>query len=293
MASDQLRVINDLLSGLDLAQDSVEERRAVMESFGRPAPDGVTVTVVDAGGVPAEWVVAPEADDDRVVLYLHGGGYQLGSLDTHRVLVSRISAEARARVLNVDYRLAPEHPFPAALDDAVAAYRWLLAQGVGPERVAIAGDSAGGGLTLATLLALRDAGDPLPAAAVPLSPWTDLEFTGESVRTRADADRMIDGGDLKSTVDLYAGGRDLRDPYVSPLHGEYAGLPPLLIQVGDAEILLDDAVRVGDRAREAGVDVTVEVWDEMPHVFQAFTGLLPEADEALARIGEWLRTQIP
>jgi acetyl esterase/lipase len=196
-------------------------------------------------------------------------------------------------VLNVDYRLAPEHPFPAAVDDAVAAYRWLLTQGVGADRVVIAGDSAGGGLTLATLLALKDAGDPRPAGAVPISPWTDLEATGESMRTRVAVDKVIKPDELKAVVDWYARGADLKSPYLSPLHGDYAGLPPLLIQVGDAEVLLDDATRVADRAEAAGVDVTLEVWDEMPHVFQSFTGLLPEADEAIEHIGRWVLTHVP
>ena len=293
MASEELQVVKEMLGAIDMLDGTLEERRALMDSFGQAAPAGTTVSTVDAGGVPSEWVVALEADDDRVILYLHGGGYSLGSLDSHRQLVSHLSREAKARVLNVDYRLAPEHPYPAAVDDAVAAYRWLLGQGVSADRIAISGDSAGGGLTLATLLALRDAGDPLPAAAVPLSPWTDLEGTGESVRTRAAVDLMIQPDRLKETADLYANGADLRQPHLSPLHGDYKGLPPLLIQVGDAEVLLDDATRVAAIAKSAGVDVTLEVWDEMPHVFQAFIGVLPEADKAVARIGEWVREQIP
>jgi monoterpene epsilon-lactone hydrolase len=293
MASEQLEQVKELLGAIDLLDGTLEERRALMDSFGQEAPDGTSVTAVDAGGVPAEWVVAPAADPDRVILYLHGGGYSLGSLDSHRRLVAHLSIEAKARVLNVDYRLAPEHPYPAAVDDAVAAYRWLLGQGVSADRIAISGDSAGGGLTLATLLALKDAGDPLPAAAVPLSPWTDLEGTGDSMRTRAAADLMIQPARLKETADLYANGADLRQPQLSPLHGDYAGLPPLLIQVGDAEVLLDDATRVAAIAEAAGVSVTLEVWDEMPHVFQAFVGLLPESDRAVARIGTWLQARIP
>lgn len=293
MASAEVQKVNELLGAIDLSTGSLEERRALMNSFGQQAPEGVVVSLVDAGGVPAEWIVAPEADDDRVVLYLHGGGYCIGSLDSHRRLAGHLSAAAKARVLNVDYRLAPEHPFPAAVDDAVAAYRWLLGQGVSSDRIAIAGDSAGGGLTLATLLALKDGGDPLPATGVPLSPWTDLECTGESMLTRAEVDLMVQPDRLKEYADWYANGADLLHPHLSPLHGDFSGLPPLLIQVGSAETLLDDATRVAASAQAAGVDTTLEVWDDMPHVFQAFVGLLPEADQAVARIGDWARTQIP
>jgi acetyl esterase/lipase len=293
VASAQLEQVQELLRAIDVTGGSLEEQRARMDTFEQPVPEGTTVTAVDAGGVSAEWVVAPEADGDRVVLYVHGGAYCIGSPRSHRLLVAHLSSQAKARVLNVDYRLAPEHPFPAAVDDAVAAYRWLLGQGIAADRIALAGDSAGGGLTLATLLALRDAGDPLPAAAVPISPWTDLELTGESVETRAAVDLMVLPDRLKETADWYANGADLRHPHLSPLHGDYERLPPLLIQVGDAEVLLDDATRVAAIARAAGVDVTLEVWDEMPHVFQAFVGLLPEADQAVAGIGEWVRAQIP
>jgi monoterpene epsilon-lactone hydrolase len=292
VASDQLKIVNDLLDGIDLSTGSLEQRRALMDSWSQPAPDGVTCTTVSAGGVPAEWVVADDAATDRVVMYVHGGGYVMGSIGSHRSLVSRLSQEAKAKVLNVDYRLAPEHPFPAAVEDAVAAYRWLVRNGVDPSRIVIAGDSAGGGLTLATLLALKQDGDALPAAAVPISPWTDMEATGESVTTRKGVDKMIDPDHLKTMVDHYAAGADLRNPLLSPLHGDYADLPPLLIHVGSTEVLLDDAVRVAERAKDAGVDVTIEVWDDMPHVWHAFVGLLPEADQAVARIGEFVRLHV-
>ena len=293
MASDELATVNELMAAVDFSSRTLEERRALMDSFESSPPDGTTVTAVTAGGVPGEWVIAPEADADRVILYLHGGGYSMGSPRSHRNLVAKLSSEARARVLSLDYRLAPEHPFPAAVDDAVAAYRFLLGEGIAANRIAIAGDSAGGGLTLATLLALRDEGDPLPAAAAPISAWTDLEGTGESTTTRAAVDVMIDPENLKETADLYANGVDIREPRLSPLYGDYSGLPPLLLQVGDAEVLLDDSVRVAERAKAAGVDVTLEVWDEMPHVWHAFTGLLPEADQAIAVIGEFVRSRIP
>jgi len=293
MASDELAVVNEMLDAIDLQAGTLEERRATMDSFGNDVGDRAVVTPVDAGGVPGEWVVAPEADDDRVILYLHGGGYCMGSPSSHRRLVAELSKQAKARVLSLDYRLAPEHPYPAAVDDAVAAYRWLLAQRIPAARIAISGDSAGGGLTLATLLALRDAGDALPAAGVPLSAWTDMEGTGETMKTKASVDRMIQPDRLKETADWYANGADMQQPHLSPVHGDYAGLPPLLMQVGGAEVLLDDSTRVAQRAKADGVDVTLEVWDDMPHVFQAFTGLLPEADEAIAVIGEFLKTRIP
>ena len=288
MASPELQIVNDLIRATEMTSGSVEERRAAIEQFAGPPPEGTTVETVDAGGVLAEWVIAEGVDPERVILYVHGGGYVIGSLNTHRPLVARLSAASDARVLSVDYRLAPEHPYPAAVDDAVAAYRWVLAQGVGPASIAISGDSAGGGLTLATLLALRDAGEPMPAAAVPISPWADLEGTGESITTRVEVDLMCTAEGLKEMADWYAAGQDLRQPYLSPIHADMSGLPPMLIHVGDAEILRDDAVRVAERARADGVDVTLEVWDDMPHVWHAFAGILPEADEAIARIGTWL-----
>jgi epsilon-lactone hydrolase len=195
-------------------------------------------------------------------------------------------------VLALDYRLAPEHPHPAPVIDAVAGYRWLLEQGVAPEHVVIAGDSAGGGLTVATLLRARDEGFPMPAAAVPISPMVDLQATGESMVTRADADPMIDRAMALEIVQLFLGDGDRRDPHAAPLHGDLTGLPPLLIQVGDAEVLLDDSVRLADTARAAGVDVTLEVWPEMVHVFQASAGFVPEADAAIARIAEFCRAKL-
>jgi monoterpene epsilon-lactone hydrolase len=223
-----------------------------------------------------------------VLMYLHGGGYQLGSPGTLRNLIGLLSAGASARVLSVDYRLAPEHPFPAAVEDALTAYRWLLAAGTDPAAIAIAGDSSGGGLALGTLVALRDAGDALPAAAAVISPWTDLALTGESLRTRAEAEVMVKPTGMPETAALYLNGADPRHPYASPLYADLRGLPPILIHVGDAEVILDDSIRFAARARDAGVDVTLEVWDEMPHVWHAFAGLLPEADQAVAGLGAWL-----
>jgi epsilon-lactone hydrolase len=291
VASEELATVHELLRGVDLDGLSIADRRAAVESIAGQPPIGTTVEPADADGVPAEWVIAAGVTGARVLLYLHGGAYQIGSPATLRHMVALISAAAQARVLSVDYRLAPEHPFPAAVDDALAAYRYILRGGTDPAAVAIAGDSAGGGLTLATVVALRDAGDPVPAAAVAMSPWTDLALTGESLRTRAHADVMIKPAGLRETAATYLAGADPRHPYASPLYADLRGLPPILIQVGDAEVILSDSTRFAAKAEAAGVDVTLEIWDEMPHVWQAFAGLLPESDQAIERIGAWLRTR--
>ena len=245
---------------------------------------------VDAGGVPAAWVEAPGADAGRVMLYLHGGGYVIGSIDTHRELAGRLSQAAAARVLILDYRLAPEHPYPAAVEDAAAAYRWLLADGGAvPARTVIAGDSAGGGLTVAAMLALRDAGDPLPAAGVCLSPWVDMEGIGASMTAKVDVDPMVRREGLVRMAGLYLNGADPRTPLAAPLYADLSGLPPLLIHVGTAETLLDDATRLSERARAAGVDVTLESWDDMIHVWHLFAPLLPEGQQAVERVGDYVR----
>ncbi|MDE0204493.1 MAG: alpha/beta hydrolase [Candidatus Tectomicrobia bacterium] len=255
-----------------------------------PLTPEFTLNRVDAGGVPAAWVEAPGADPGRVVLYLHGGGYVIGSIDTHRELAGRLSQASGARVLIIDYRLAPEHPYPAAVEDAAAAYRWLLAGGgATPDRTVIAGDSAGGGLTVATMLALRDAGDPLPAAGVCLSPWVDMEGIGDSMTAKADVDPMVRKEGLVRMAGLYLDGADPRTPLAAPLYADLSGLPPLLIHVGTAETLLDDSTRLCERARAAGVDVTYESWDDMIHVWHIFAPLLPEGQQAVERVGEYVR----
>jgi acetyl esterase/lipase len=293
MASEELATVRELLGAVDLGALTIAERRAATESVAAQPPPGTTVEPADAGGVPAEWVIAAGVAAGRVLLYLHGGAYQIGSPATLRHMIALISGAARARVLSIDYRLAPEHPFPAAVDDALAAYRSLVRGGTDPGSIAIAGDSAGGGLALATLVALRDAGDPLPAAAVALSPWTDLALTGDSLRTRAGVDVMLKPDGMHETAATYLAGADPRHPHASPLYADLHGLPPILIHVGDAELILDDSTRFAASARAAGVDITLEVWDEMPHVWHAFAGLLPESDQAIRRIGDWLRARCP
>ena len=241
-----------------------------------------------AGGVPAEIFVAPGSVADRVILYLHGGGYVMGSTETHAYLMQNLSRASGATVVGLDYRLAPEHPFPAAVDDACAAYHWLRERHPS-SRIAVAGDSAGGGLTLALLFALRDASVPLPAAAACLSPWTDLAATGESVRARAANDPMVSAGNLTRMASAYLGGQDASTPLASPLHGDFSGLPPLLILVGGREILYDDAIRVAEKASRAGVSVSLTDEPELFHVWPAFAPILPEGQSAVERIGRFLR----
>ncbi len=249
-------------------------------------------TAVSAGGVEAEWLDAPGARADRVVLYLHGGGYVLGSVNSHRDMIARLSAAASVRALGLNYRLAPESPFPAAVDDAVAAYRWLLEQGIAPGRVAIAGDSAGGGLTAATLLAIRDRALPRPAAGVLLSPWVDLEGTGESMNGGVADDPMVRKELVAAMAPPYLAGADPKTPLASPLHADLRGLPPLLIQVGRREVLLDDSLRLAQKAQRAGVDVTLEVWPGMIHVWQIFASELEEGRDAIERIGVFVKKHL-
>lgn len=272
---------------------SPEQLRAAFEGLAamNPTPPDVRTERVSANGVPGEWVLPPGVADDAALLYLHGGGYVIGSVNTHRELVARIARAAGIRALAIDYRLAPEHPFPAAVEDATAAYRWLLEQGFAPSRLAIAGDSAGGGLTVATLVNARDQGLPMPAAAVLLSPWVDLEGLGASMTERAALDPIVQREPLLEMAALYLGGAAPRTPLAAPLYADLRGLPPMLIQVGTWETLYDDAVRLAERAHEAGVEVALEPWEEMIHVWQLFAAA-PEAREASERIGGFLRERL-
>ncbi|MCY4388717.1 MAG: alpha/beta hydrolase [Desulfurellaceae bacterium] len=292
MASPQLQQTLDMFKemGAKMAEaKDINAMRAIM--IEAQAPAGVTCTPVEAGGVSAEWSVADGADQDKVILYVHGGGYVMGSAGSHRDMTSRLSQAAGARVLSLNYRLAPEHPFPAPVDDTVAAYRWLLGQGIQASNMAIAGDSAGGGLALAALIAIRDAGEPVPAAGIGISPWVDMEGTGESMTTRAAVDPVVQKEGLLGMAKIYLGGADPKNPLAAPLHANLAGLPPLLIQVGDSETLLDDATRITERAQKADVDVTLKIWDEMPHVWHLFAPILPEGRQAIEEIGTFFKEQ--
>jgi acetyl esterase/lipase len=293
MASPQLQQAIDAMKTLSQAQASTpQEMRGLFEQTAAPAEADIKCDPVNAGGVGAEWISAPGAGRNRAVLYLHGGGYVVGSIKTHRDLMGRVSRAAGARVLGLNYRLAPEHPFPAAVDDSLAAYRWMLQQDLQPTHIAVAGDSAGGGLVIATLVAIRDARLPMPAAGVCLSPWVDLEGIGESMKTREQADPVVRRDMLTQMAAAYLGGKDARTPLAAPLYADLKNLPPLLIQVGDAETLLDDSNRLAQRARAAGVQVKLEVWPEMIHVFQLFAGFLPEGQQAVEGIGQYLKQQL-
>jgi acetyl esterase/lipase len=300
MPSEQMQQYTSLLraqreAGAGTQLTAPEARAAFAEILSAlPEIPGGRIEIADAGGVPAEWVhPANGSEPAGTLLYLHGGGYYQGSPATHRRLVTALIEAAGIRALSLDYRLAPENPFPAAVEDAVTAYRWLTRPaGEAPSQVIVAGDSAGGGLASALLVALRNAGDALPAGAYLMSPWTDLAGTGQSLRTRADVEPMLDPGSVVATARLYRPEGDLTDPLVSPLYADLAALPPLLVHVGDSEILLDDARRLVQRARAAGVPAELEEWPDAFHVFQMLVGLIPEADEAVARAGAWMAKRL-
>jgi epsilon-lactone hydrolase len=254
-------------------------------------PSNVQVEAVTVETLAAEWVSVPQAVSDRVMLYLHGGGFTMGSCTSHRLLAAALAQATGVRLLVLDYRLAPEHPFPAALDGAVAAYRWLVTTGIKPEQIVLAGDSGGGGLALSTLLVLRDAGEDLPAKAVLLSAWTDLSASGDSFVTNAERDFMISPDFLLKEAHAYLGEQDPRTPLASPVYADMHGFPPLLIQVGSDEILLDDATRVAERARQAGVAVTLLIAEGMWHVWHAAAAVrpFPEGKATFEQIADFVR----
>lgn len=256
-------------------------------------PPDVEVSFVEAGGTNAEWIRAPRAQTDAAVLYFHGGAFVMGSPATHRELASRLSAVTNTIVLSLDYRLAPEHPFPAAMQDAISAYYWLLSEGYTANRIVLGGDSSGGGLALQTLLALRNKGVPLPAAAIFFSPQTDwVHFDGDSYSSHAHSDPLMTPEMCRFTASQYVGDNDPKDPLLSPVNVEMSGLPPLCIHVGDQELLLSDAVRFAERARAAQVNVELQVWPGMWHVFQTAARFVPEARQSLEATGRFVADQV-
>jgi len=286
-------VIKILIQNREVAiKKRIKDSRAALDQLAgiAPLPKDAKLENVDVVGIPAAWVSTPEVVKDRVILYLHGGGYIEGSITSHKDLAQRISRVSKAKVLLTDYRLAPEHPFPAAIEDSTRAYNWLVnTEGFLPQNIIIAGDSAGGGLTVATLVKLRDEGIALPAAAVCLSPWTDLALTGDSIKEKVHEDPFVTPDDLMFSAMMYLGKTDPKNPYASPLYANLKDLPPLCIQVGTAEVLFDDAIRLASLAKEAGVEVQLDIWEDMVHVFQAFAVLAPESQEGIDKIGEFIK----
>ncbi|WP_428535699.1 alpha/beta hydrolase [Rhodopila sp.] len=255
-------------------------------------PSDVTVQPVNANGVKAEWTSTPGADSSSVVLYLHGGGYVICSLQSHRHLIAEIGRAAGARTLGIDYRLAPEHPFPAPVEDSLAAYRFLLDSGIKPNRIALAGDSAGGGLVVAAMLAIRESGLPMPGCGWCISPWVDMQALGASFVDRAETDPTVQKATIEMMAQWYLGGADPRHPHASPMYADLRGLPPLLIQVGAAETLLDDSIALARRAGVADVPVELQIWPEMIHIWHIYFPMLAAGRRAIASGGSFVRNVI-
>ncbi|HAH10137.1 MAG TPA: alpha/beta hydrolase [Alphaproteobacteria bacterium] len=274
---------------------SVEDHRKALNGYWSgfgPILRGTEVSPVLISSMRGEWVIPDGAAARRVILYFHGGGFIAGSPEGHRPFVARLAQASGARILVPQYRLAPEHPYPAALRDAADAYRWLLSQGLLPQHVIFAGDGSGGGLALATLLALRNAGLPLPAAAVCFSPWADLTMSGWSMLKNSKSDDTLSWEILGVCARHYLRGTSPADPFASPIYGDYRGLPPLMIHAGSLEVLKDDASRIGERAAAASVNVNVEVYEGMPHFFQAIPDL-SEAKVSLTRSASFIKARTP
>lgn len=274
---------------LTVAED--RERAARNAVWMNRIPEGVELERLSLNGLPAAWMRSPQAAPERAILFLHGGGYVVGSIDSYRMLCGQMAGVLKTNLLIPEYRLAPEHPFPAALEDAQMAYRWLLEQGYRPENIVIAGDSAGGGLSLATVLALRESGTPLPAAVVCLSPWTDLTLSGQAHQTKAKTEAMLNSRGLREWAGFYTGTENPSNPLISPAYADYRGFPPLLIQVGSEEILLDDAQMAAEKARAAGVDVSLKIWPGMWHVWHILGEFVPESKAAIEEIGRFIESK--
>jgi acetyl esterase/lipase len=265
----------------------VRRRLKYLEHVVPLPPAGTKTTAIDAVGINAFCITVPQSRPDRYVLFFHGGGYVVGSAPLYRDFTWRVAVAARSRVLYFDYRLAPEYPFPAAIEDSIRVYHWL-ANRCDHRRIAFIGDSSGGGLALGTLYKLRDTGSHLPGAMVAMSPWTDLALSGQSLHSNADADPMMNVSLLPKLANHYLAGVDPRNPYASPLYGDARDLPPVLLQVGSDEILRDDAVRIAEKLKAAGCDVEIEVWPCMPHVWHLYARILPEGHRAIQQIGTFL-----
>jgi acetyl esterase/lipase len=270
------------------SKGTINEQRARQEKSVRffRLPKQIRRQVITDIGVPSEWIHSPDSCSGTI-LYLHGGAYALGSINSHRELIARLVDTTNCRALAINYRLAPENPFPAALEDAINAYDWLISIGINPSRICIAGDSAGGGLAIATLLALREKDMPLPAGVLCFSPWFDLTLSGDSVYKNENLDPILSSSILETYVNYYIGSNKASEPMISPLFGDLRGLPPIHIQSGRNEILLDDSVRFYEKAQQAGVDVTLKIWDDMFHVFQLFD-FLPETKESMKQVSAFV-----
>jgi monoterpene epsilon-lactone hydrolase len=292
VSKEMQNVISLLWKFRESAKDvTIKLVRAGMDQLGmmlKPPKDMKNIPTI-AGNVPAEWITTPNNKNQKVILYLHGGGYVAGSIATYRDLISRISMVSKTRILILEYRLAPEFPFPSSIEDAVAAYKWLVStEKTEPKNIIIAGDSAGGGLTLSTLIKLRDEAFPLPIAAICLSPWTDLAGTGDSLRNNTKIDPFISKEFWDISSKSYLKTTDPKNPLASPLYADLKRLPPILIQVGTSEVLLDDSIRFAERAKAAGVDVRLKIWKDMIHIFAIFAALAPESRQAIEEIGEFI-----
>lgn len=284
--------VREMLAGLVSADMPFMERRAQSEKFAQAfaVPDGVSVAADALGGVPVEWIVPGAAPEAPVLFHLHGGGYVLGNPAASRPFTTAMAARSGARTVSVDYRLAPEHPFPAAVEDAVSAYRGLLALGHEPGAIAIGGESAGGGLAIALLIALRDRNIPLPACAFAISPWTDMACTADSFDRLAASDPMLTRRALKEMADAYLAGARESSPLASPARGNLRGLPPLLIHAGSEEVLLDDSRMLHAHALEAGVESRLDIWEDMIHVWHMFHPMLPEGGRAIDDIAGFVKS---
>lgn len=296
MSAEEVEAVNDLLRASKGSMDALTwpERRAAMEAGTAffPLAEGIELLPVDAQGVRAEWQARKDARSDAAILYLHGGGYAIGSIESHRSLTTALAAAFNGRVLSVNYRLAPEYPCPAGIEDAVSSYRFLVDQGLSGPNIILAGDSAGGGLVIAALQAIRDAGLPTPGGGWVMSPWVDLTGTSETMTLKADDDFMIAANNVKDTAAIYAPGGDANDPRATPLNGSFDGLPPLLIHVGTSETLLDDALNLARKASLAHVEVRLETWPRQQHVFQMFASMMSEARDAIAGGIAWANARI-